>query len=415
MRKQIFWSAISLLVALSLVFPSCDDTEDNKDVSGEVVSGDGVKIGSILSVTGDLAGIGSDMLDGAKLAVKEINAAGGVLGQSLTLVNEDEGGTEAKARAGAQAHASAGIHAVVGAIGSSYTIAAAEVGKASQIVMVSPSSTSPTITDNDDDGYLFRTCPSDALQGALIAKRAAAQGATTASVIHVEGVYGTGLAGTFRTEFEATGGSVGYFEQYVTGQSSYNDILTAALASNPEVLVLVLYPVDGAQMIMDYNTAFSSQGPFIYLPDAVANQEFIDLAGGQNAFGFAHEGTAPSSEGPSHTAFAAAYQAEYGRAPGIYVSNAYDATYVLALAIEAAGSTDGAAIRDALPGISVGGTQYGPTQFADAVAAIKSGDDVDYLGASGQVDFDAHGDVIAPYAIWKVEGGAVNVISTETP
>ncbi len=385
-------------------------TAGESDDTGTVET---VEIGSLLSETGALASLGDSFRLAANLAVDEINAAGGVLGRTLVLTNADDrteagGGVDAASDLNA-----AGITAVIGALGSSWTIEAAEVAR-DGMVLVSPSSTSPEITTLDDNGYVFRTCPSDSLQGRLMAQRALAAGHGSAAVVHVGNTYGDGMAASFETAFASEGGTLTSKTAYVDGQSSYVDMLTMTLADSPDALVLVAYPADGAQIINDYNATFPEQDVTFYFADALANDEFIALVGADN-FAFTHEGTAPSSEGPNYDAFAAAYELAEGEAPGIFQANTYDAVYLVALAIEAAGTTDATLVRDALVEVASGGTSYGPSEYAEMVAAIQRGEDVDYRGASGEQNFDSAGDVVAPYAIWEVASGAVSILATAAP
>lgn len=394
-----------LLLSLSLFLSACTQEEEEPSI----------KLGTLFSVTGGLAGLGNDLLNASQLAVDEINAAGGVLGQPLELVNQDEGSQEDKAAAAAQRHLDGEVSAVVGAFGSAFTLAAANILTDQNVVMVSPGSTSPALTTYEDNGFLFRTVPSDALQGKLLAQKALGEGFQTAAITHVTGAYGEGLADTFKQDFEAGGGTVGFVEEYVDGQSSYTDLLTRALADDPDALVLIVYPQEGAQMIQDFNTGFANKNVFVYFADSAANDDFITLAGGSNAFGFPHLGTAPSSEGPNYAGFAQRYQARFGEVPSTFQANAYDAVYLIALAMIASGSTDGTAIRDSLTAVSSGGTRFGPSEFAAAVTALGNGEDIDYHGVSGDLDFDAAGDIVAPYALWKIENGQVTITGTELP
>src|SRR5439155_2500012 len=98
--------------------------------------------------------------------------------------------------------------------------------------------------------------------------------------------------------------------------------------------------------------------------------------------------------------------------PGSYDEHTYDAIYLAALAIEAGGKAEGTSIRDHLAAVSTAGTTYGPGDFAKAVADLHASKDINYDGASGNVDFDSSGDVKAPYDIWKVQGGAITVVES---
>lgn len=383
------------LLALALLTAGCTGDGEEEEL---------VQIGSILSTSGDLAGIGAFMISSATLAVEEINASGGVLGKTLQIVNIDDRTEAGGAGEAAAQHLENGVPVVIGAIGSSYTMETVEYASQGMVV-ISPTSTSPALTTIEDNGYLFRTCPSDALQGALMAGRAIDAGLTRAAILHVPGAYGEGMAETFEVAFEEAGGEVTFSEAYEEGKSSYSDVLAEIVATEPDTIILPAYPVDGARIVSDYLTGFSGEEIFFYLSDALADDDFINLVGADN-FHFGHEGTAPSGRGPFYDDFAAAYEAQTGDEPGIYQSNVYDAVYLAALAIEAAGSLEAETIRDALGEIAVGGEAHGPATAMDAAA---SGADLNFEGASGSLDFDEYGDVSGSYAVWSVSEGAVEV------
>jgi branched-chain amino acid transport system substrate-binding protein len=374
--------------------------------------GSTITLGAIFSQTGALATIGQDQLQAAQLAVDEINGAGGVLGSTLVLNNQDDHSDANMAATAATTLVNVDhVPAIVGAIASGSTIAASMVASPARVVIVSGSSTSPQITGLSP--YLFRTCPSDALQGKLIAERAYAKGLRHVAVTFVPGPYGTGLSDEFATDFMALGGTVTFKQMYTTGQASYMTLLTQIYATNPEAILLVAYPVDGAQIVKDYNSAFSSKQTVWFFTDATEDPSFVQTVGAAN-FTFMHEGTGSSAPtGPAYTAYANAFNVKYARKadPGTFAANVYDATYLVALAIQQAGQAQGPAIQAAMRTVAdPPGTTIGPGGWATALAAIKAGTKVNYEGASGPVDLDGNGDVVAPYDIWKVSGGQITVV-----
>lgn len=393
--------ALSIIMVLGVALaaaPGCDSDSDGEET---------ITIGLALSTTGGLGGIGQDMVDAAILAAEQINAAGGVLGKQLKLRAEDPATDTAKATEAAEALKAAGVPAVVGAVGSGYTLAVADVLGPAQIVQISPSSTSPALTDYANGGYLFRTCPSDALQGQLLAKRALNAGFTTAAILSVPGAYGEGLADKFEEAFTGGGGTITSRQEYAEKQAGYADLLQTALADTPEALAMLVYPEDGATMVKNYLTDFATTPVTMYFADALANDDFLQQVGVDEFANLPHEGTAPTTTGPNAAHLHETFNAKYGKAPGAFLSNTYDAVYLIALAIEKAGAATGPAIRAALQEVSAGGTKYGPQDYAQAIADIAAGQDIDYTGASGEVDFDAAGDVVAPYDVWHVVDGAI--------
>ncbi len=376
-----------------------------------------IKLGVIASTTGELASVGTAELEAVNLAVDEINAAGGVLGKKLKVVHRDDGTDTGKAKAAAEALVAAEVPVVIGGVGSAFSLAAAEVLAPAKITQISPSSTSPLLTTFEDDNYLFRTCPSDAFQGKLIAQRSRAKGHQKAAVLFPNGAYGEGFANAFEQGFEAAGGTV-FRHGYESGQTNFATLLGAVFENSPDAVVLVAYPVDGPTIVKEYNTGFLDRGAFWFFGDAIATQDFIDGVGA-NGFTFQHEGTVPAvPSGPLYDAFASAYKARYEKDPvnGYYVAQTYDAVYLAALAMELGGSAEGKAIRDAMRLVSSEGTPFAAAKFKEAVVALKSDQNIDYDGASGPVDLDGKGDVSAPYDIWQVKNGAVTVTeSSITP
>jgi branched-chain amino acid transport system substrate-binding protein len=373
-----------------------------------------IAIGAIMSRTGSLGAEGQENLQALHLALGEINAAGGVLGKNLKLVIRDDRSTLPGAVGAAQAMVALQVPAVVGALASGSSLAAGAITSAAGIVQVTPSSTSPLITTSHltTTPLLFRTCSSDAQQGKLLAERARQRAFQKAAVLHMPGVYGQGLAEVFSAEFTARGGQVTNVVMYAEHQKSYVETLGRILDSNPQALLVIGYVDDVAQVVRDYNTNFTAKQAFFYFTDSVEVPAFVTIAGGPGSFSFQHEGTGPGSpQSPEYERYRQAFKRSYNTEsnPGAYPHNAYDALHLIAAAIEANRSPAG--LVAALPGVSSGGAKFGPGQWQELSAAIRAGLDVDYQGASGSVDLDVHGDVVAPYDIWRIDGsGQIQII-----
>jgi branched-chain amino acid transport system substrate-binding protein len=289
---------------------------------------------------------------------------------------------------------------------------------ARKVVQIAGSSTSPLITSKVDDGFLFRTAPSDALQGKLLAKRAKDRGHTKVSIIHAPGAYGNGLASAFQTSFTGSGGTVPVKQEYTEKltETDYNTMLNNLYASaTPDAILLVGTVVDASNILKAYVNNHTAKTTYWYFTDSISVSELV--AGvGANSFSFAHEGTKPGApQNERYTVFSQAFTTEYGNAPGTFAVNAYDAMYLLALAIEAAGKADGPAIRDQMTAVSSGGTVFTPATLKEALSAARAAQDINYEGASGSVDFDTNGDVLGGYDIWQVKAGAVTVTESAVP
>ena len=341
-----------------------------------------------------------------ELAIEHINAAGGVLGQPVELVTGDtqvdtvQGVEEARRLVDVE-----GVHAIVGPLSSTVTIAVAEsVTGPAGVPTVSPSATSPSITVADDSGYLFRSTISDAAQGVVLADLASDEGYDNVAVLFRNDAYGQGLADAFEAAFDGTVTSAS-IEQ---GATSYLSELRAAADGGATVLIAIAFPAEALIFIRE-SLEHSIFSEFLFV-DGTKSQDLIDGIGADFLNG--SKGTAPGG-GPANAAtraWDAAYIDAYGELPALpFVREAYDAVIAIALAAELAGSTDGAAIRDALPRVAApGGDDVipGPEGIAIAMAAVGDGDDVNYEGAATTLDWNAAGDVLTGFIqIWQYRDG----------
>jgi branched-chain amino acid transport system substrate-binding protein len=298
------------------------------------------------------------------------------------------------------------VPAVLGAITSDATLAVERVTSAAKVVLVSGASTSPELSAISP--FFFRTCPSDALQGRLLAKRAWAKGFRTVAITWTPGAYGMGLTSEFAQSFTALGGTISYNQMFTPGQSSYMDVLQAIYVNTPDAILLVAYAGDGAQIIHDYNTAYPFMQTFWFFTDSTQDSSFVAAVGASN-FTFAHEGTgAAMPSGPAYATFLNAFMRNFGKQPEGYSPDFYDATYLVALALASAGESSGPTVQAKMRGVAdPPGMNVGPGEWAMASAALQAGAKVNYQGASGPVDLDSSGDVVAPYSIWQVVGGTI--------
>ena len=371
-------------------------------------TGDPVKVGVVMDYTGDLGPYGRDMQKGVDLAVRLVNEAGGVLGRPIEAVHRDGGSSAQISTDAANALVKAeGVQAIVGGIGSGFTLAIANaVTIPNGIVQISPSATSPALTVLDDNDYLYRAAVSDASQGVVLARLARELGYDSAAAIYVNNAYGEGLANVFETNFTALGGTVTALVPQEANQPSYVSELENAVSGNPDVLVTMSYPVSAGVYLReaiegDYIDAF-------LFTDATKNQELFDGIGPENFEGML--GTAPGTPFTDDTRI---FQIEYEKAYGFYseqpfVGESFDAFAIIALAIEQAGAYESEAIRDSMRAIAnPPGIKVGPGDFAKALDLIRRGEDIDYEGVAGSQNFDENGDVLNSIEIWQIKDGKV--------
>jgi ABC-type branched-subunit amino acid transport system substrate-binding protein len=386
-------------------------------LAGTGLAAENVKIGALMPMTGDLQAYGESCSTGLKLAASEINAAGGVLGNELIV---KVGDTQTKPQPGIDAAKKLvsieGVSGIVGALSSGVTIPVAQsVASSSGVPQISPASTSPVITNLNDSDFLFRSVPSDAFQGVALAQVVQEAGYNNMAVLYVNNDYGEGLAENFRKAFENKGGKVSASLAYEPGNASYRGELSKAASEGAEALCMIGYPENGITILRQALEEGYFQ-EFVYT-DGLKAPEIIEAIGAQYLNG--SFGTAPHAMTDTKAAqnYLSAYKAEYGEVPPKpYIDTTYDATYLLALAAEKAGSKDPEKVRDALRDVAnPPGVKVLPGEWAKAVKLLADGKDINYEGASGPVDFDENGDVSGTFALWKIEGGEIVIEKVFAP
>jgi ABC-type branched-subunit amino acid transport system substrate-binding protein len=401
MRKTLFMVSVLLF---SLFF-----------ISG--VCAQEIKVGTLLSHTGPLKEFGPNVKNGAMLAGKQLTAAG----LKIKLIHEDSETSAIPATNAAKKLVEIdGVVAIIGAMASGVTVPVAEsVTCPNNVIMISPASTSPLLTvlpaDRNKD-FLFRTCPSDALQG-VIAGRLAATYNKTAAVLYVNNPYGQGLAEQFKKSFEKMRGKVVAMVPHdEKAAESYTAELRKALADKPDRLCAFSYP-EHAKIYLKEAIEFFKFRRFLFC-DGTKSEEIVKALGGRNVEG--QMGTAPGTAGGDpYVIFNADFKTEYGKLPPLpFITNAYDGVAVVGLAAYAAkvkglplNSTN---IRDHLRKVAnPPGEVIFPGEFQKAFDLLEKGKAINYEGAAGSVDFDKNGDVITPIEVWKYKKGQIVTVRME--
>jgi branched-chain amino acid transport system substrate-binding protein len=379
-----------------------------------------IKVGTLMAHTGPLKEYGPNIKNGAVLAAKQLADAG----LTMKLIHED---SETAAIPGTNAAKKLvevdRVVAIIGALSSGVTLAVAEsVTIPNRVIMISPASTNPLMTvlpaDQGQD-FLFRTAPSDDLQGRVTAKLAASYNKTV-SVIYVNNAYGQGLAEVFTETFEKKwkGKVLAMVPHDEKAPESYTAELRKALKGNPDRLAAFSYP-DHAKVYLKEAIEFFKYKKFLFC-DGTKSVDIIKALGAENVEG--QKGTAPSTAGGEPAKlFNKYYQAEFGRLPNLpYITNAYDATAIIGLAAYAAHvkgkKLTSKNIRNELRVVAnPPGEVVFPGEFKKAFKLLKQGKAINYEGAAGSVDFDIYGDVITPIEVWEYRGGEIVTLRMETP
>lgn len=353
----------------------------------------------------------------ARLAIEEINAAGGVNGKRLALkVAYDSNNDPVAGVAGARHLLESGVIALIGANASRVTLPVAEqVTIPAGVALISPGSTSPLVSTLADNDTVYRIPPSDALQGRLLAELVWGEGRDQIAIFAQDEPYGQGLSEAFRNRFLELGGTIqteAYFPpDQTSGFSSQIDTLYSE--GTPGGLMLFAFSVATSNLLREIVSAKGSL-PVLYGVDANMS---IDMATNAPAQVVGMRGTTPSSAvtSPAYQRFLNAFVRATGEIPSPNRENAYDAVYLIALSLAQAGQSNRSAVVNHLRAISRADTATPitvlPQEFAAAVAAIGAGADINYQGASGPVDFDAQGDPsAATYRYQEIRNSASGLV-----
>jgi branched-chain amino acid transport system substrate-binding protein len=372
-------------------------------------AGEDVKIGLLFDVTGPVANFVPPMLDAAGLAVDQVNAQGGILdGRKLVTVLADTHGTANGAVAAADKLVrSEHVPVVVGPLLAGTTLASAlsVIGPAG-VAQISPTASTPALTALRDNDRVFRLVPSDAYQGPVLARLLISKGLRRVALTYADNDYTVAIADAFRAAYLRLGGKLAADLKHEENRPTYGAELAILARGKPQALVLIAFAAAGGITMVKEALAGGFFTRFIG-PDSLRDDLLIEQVGAEKLKTALFTAPASPPASPSaekfETAYAAAYQTTENK---LYVQQAYDATFLAALAIEKAGSLDHGRIRDALRGLCApGGAVIGPADWERAVSVIKARKRITYQAASGDCNFDRNGDVAGVIGEFVVEDG----------
>ena len=346
-----------------------------------------VRIGLLAPLTGSWASEGQEMKRAVDLVTAEINARGGLLGRTVEVVVQDDGGDPRTASLAAQRLASSRVAAVIGTYGSSVTEAAQGILDEAGIVQVANGSTAVRLTSKGLKLF-FRTCPRDDQQGRAAVGVLKGMGAKRVAILHDSTSYARGLADVAKEGLAGAGLTLAAFEALTPGDRDTTAVLTKLKAARPDVVLFTGYYPEAGLLLRQKRQA-GWNVPFLG-GDATNNPDLVKVAGKAAAEGFLclSPPLPQDLEGPEAKAFLADYRAKFGGTPpSIWGVLAGDALRVLARAIEAAKATDGAKVAAAMR------------------STVK-----DYPGLSGKISFDAAGDRVGEvYRVYRVDASGAFV------
>lgn len=377
-------------------------------------TGGGLKLGTLLPITGDLAQYGTPMQETANLLIKTVNACDGVLGKPVTLISAD---TQTDPAQGTQAMTKLveadQVVGVVGAASSASSSAALPIAVRGQVVQISPASTSPVFTERAEKGefkgFWARTAPPDTFQSQALAQLAQQKGYKSVTILAINNDYGNGLVSAFIPAFKAVGGTVVNETRptfYDPNTSTFDTEVNQVFKGKPDAVLLVSYPETGSLILKSaQELGFLDGNTALITTDGMKETSLADLVGKNSQGEYLVSGmlgTAPSAGGPALAAFQKQYQDAFQREPSVFDPNTWDATALLVLAAEAAQEPTGTGIREQLQAVAnAPGEEV--TDVCEALALLRDGKTINYQGASGTVDLNPQGDVTGSYDIWNID------------
>jgi branched-chain amino acid transport system substrate-binding protein len=364
-------------------------------------------VGIILGFTGPLESITPAMAASAELALKEASDSGKLPGGlTLTPVRADSTCVDAAAATPAAERlvTSDNVVAIMGADCSGVTTAIANnVAIPNGVPMISPSATSPALTTIEDDGFFFRTAPSDARQGEILAAIVHEKGISDVAVTYTNNDYGKGFADSFAAAFQALGGTVAINAPHEDGKADYSAEVASLQASGAPSLIVLGYVDQGGVGIVQ---ASLDSGAFesFFFGDGMYGQSLIDAIGDE--INGKVIGTLPGVEGEGADKFAALAEANGMDPTGTYVPESYDAAALIALAIAAAGGPDRAGVKDQILNVAnAPGEPILAGELAKGLELAAAGTDIDYQGATG-VELVGPGEAAGSYRIYEIKDNA---------
>ena len=351
-----------------------------KGEGGAAAAKDPIRVGHFASLTGDTATFGQSADRGIRMAVAEVNAAGGVLGRPIEVITEDDRSVTEEARTAAQKLIQRDqVVALLGEVASSRSLAAAPEAQRAGVPMISPASTNPKVTEVGD--AIFRTCFIDPFQGAVMARFAFddLKARRVAILFDFKQDYSVGLADFFRKTFQQLGGQIVADERYTSGDIEFRAQLTTIRGANPDAIFVPGYYTE-VGLIAKQARELGIRVPLLG-GDGWDSEKTLEIGGAAVEGDYFSTHYAADSDDPQVAAFVRRYQEQNGQVPDAMAALGYDAARILADALARAGKTDGPALRD-------------------AIASTK-----DFAGVTGRITIDPSRNAVKDAVVLKIDNG----------
>ena len=378
--------------------------------AGGAMAQEEVKMGIVLGFTGPIESLTPAMAAGAEMAMAEVSESGALMnGATVTPVRADSTCTDSAAATAAAERlvTSDGVKGIMGADCSGVTGAVlANVAVPNGMVMISPSATSPALTAAEDNGLFFRTAPSDARQGQVLADILSDKGMAEVAVTYTNNDYGKGFADALEAAFEAAGGTVTLSASHEDGKGDYSSEVGALASAGGEALVVLGYVDQGGAGIIRSALDAGAFDTFA-VGDGMIGDALTD------AFGDSIDGligTAPGGDNEGAAIFQEMASDAGIDGTSVYAGESYDAASLMMLAMAAAGSMEPGDYKDEIMMVAnAPGEAIMPGELGRAFGIIAEGGDINYEGATG-VELVEPGEAAGSYAEYTVEDGALSVV-----
>ena len=384
---------ISFVLSIFIIFPAFADN---------------VKIGIILGFTGPIESLAPVMAKSAEMAINEINKSGKFSHGKIDSVRGDSTCVDAAA---AQAAAerlitSEKVNAIMGADCSGVTTAVLKnVAMPNGIVMISPSATSPALSTEPDNGLFFRTAPSDARQGEVIADLLMEKGYKTAALSHTNNDYGKGLAASIEKNFTSKGGKITITASHEDGKADYSAEVAALAQAGGDILIVAGYLDQGGKGIIQASLDSDAFSKF-FLPDGMIG-DALPKAIGPDLNGSI--GSVPGTDSPGAAKYSELAN-KAGFKSGPYGPESYDGAALIMLAMEKSKSTKSNVFKNSIMDIAnAPGEKIFPGELGKALSLIKAGKDIDYVGATA-LELVGNGESSGSFAEILIENQKTNKV-----
>ena len=397
-NKGLLIAVAVVVVAVIIYFSTQQSKVSKTGVGGEI------KMGIILGFTGPIESLTPAMAASAELAFKEASDSGSLLGgATISPMRADSTCVDsAAATAAAEGLISGGVAAIMGADCSGVTGAiATNVAVPNGVVMISPSATSPGLTTLDDKGIFFRTAPSDARGGQILADITKDRGINSLAITYTNNDYGKGLADVYEAAVKAHGITVTTVTAHEDGKADYSSEAATLASAGGDALTVIGYLDQGGKGVIQASLDAGSFDTFI-MSDGMIGQSIVDAIGADLDKSF---GSLPGSTGKGAGVFAEVAKTAGIDSSGPYTGESYDAAALIVLAMQAGNSADRASIaKNVMDVANAPGTKIYPGELKKGLDLLAEGKKVNYEGATG-VTFTDVGEAEGSFLEKEISGG----------